>query len=63
MLIRQTLRRTAAVALLAVLPVLIAPAAQATESDPVTAVVADDPGWGVAPAAEPTSAPADAGWG
>lgn len=61
--IRQTIRRTAAVALLAVLPALAIPAAEATQSDR-TAVVAD-PGWGAAQVAEPTSesAPADAGWG
>ncbi|MDX2624727.1 hypothetical protein PV356_35520 [Streptomyces sp. WI03-5b] len=60
----QTIRRAAAVALLAALPALAAPAAEATQADR-TAVVADDPGWGVAPAAIPAvaSAPTDAGWG
>ncbi|MFE4691768.1 hypothetical protein ACFRH6_17115 [Streptomyces sp. NPDC056749] len=61
----QTIRRTAAVALLAALPVLAAPTAQAAEADR-TAVVADA-GWGAAQVAEPTAetsaAAADAGWG
>ncbi|MFJ3705012.1 MULTISPECIES: hypothetical protein [unclassified Streptomyces] len=59
----QTIRRAATVALLAALPVLATPAAQATETDQ-TAVVTDA-GWGSAQVVDPAaaSAAADAGWG
>ncbi|MFD7429071.1 hypothetical protein ACFV6Z_18790 [Streptomyces sp. NPDC059818] len=63
MTITRTLRRAAAVALLAVLPVLALPVGGAVQPDR-TAVVAD-PGWGAVKATEPPAEPArtDPGWG
>ncbi|MFJ9979724.1 hypothetical protein [Streptomyces cyaneofuscatus] len=61
MRITRSLRRATAVALLAALPILAAPAVSVAQPDrPVVA----DPGWGRAPVAEPPAAPlADPGWG
>ncbi|MEU6952050.1 hypothetical protein [Streptomyces sp. NPDC045714] len=63
MSITRTLRRAAAVALLAVLPALAAPAVSAEQPD--RTVVVADPGWGVVKVAEPPadSALTDPGWG
>jgi len=62
MSITRTIRRAAAVALLAVLPVLAAPAVSAAEPD--SAVVVADPGWGVRVAEpQPEAALTDPGWG
>ncbi|MFJ8760869.1 hypothetical protein [Streptomyces cyaneofuscatus] len=63
MRITRSLRRATAVALLAALPILAAPAVSVAQPD--RAVVAEgDPGWGRAPLTEPVAAPlADPGWG
>ena len=63
MSITRTLRRAAAVALLAVLPALAAPAVSAAQPD--RTVVVADPGWGVKAVEPPPaeSALTDPGWG
>ncbi|MEV7713057.1 hypothetical protein [Streptomyces sp. NPDC088270] len=63
MSIARTLRRLAAMALLAVLPVLVTPTASAAQPD--RTVVVADPGWGMVKAAELPSevTVTDPGWG
>ncbi|MCX4676674.1 hypothetical protein OG413_15425 [Streptomyces sp. NBC_01433] len=62
MSITRTLRRAAAVALLAALPALAAPAVSAAQPD--RTVVVADPGWGVVVAeSQPDAALMDPGWG
>ncbi|MFB6423708.1 hypothetical protein ACFCXC_18470 [Streptomyces microflavus] len=63
MRITRSLRRAAAVALLAALPILMVPAVSVAQPDRV-ATAEGDPGWGRAPATEPPAAPlTDPGWG
>ncbi|WP_274031507.1 hypothetical protein [Streptomyces sp. MMBL 11-1] len=62
MSITRTIRRAAAVVLLAALPALAAPAVSAAQPD--RTVVVADPGWGVRVAEpQPDVAFADPGWG
>ncbi|MFG2671340.1 hypothetical protein [Streptomyces sp. NPDC048445] len=63
MTITRALRRAAAVALLAVLPVLAVSAGGVVQSD--HAAVVADPGWGAAGVTDPPAEPerTDPGWG